>query len=364
MLNKLDRYLINQFWIILGIAILGFLSIFMVVDLIENLDRFMDNNVPSTVVFRYYVYTLPYFISIGLPMAVLISTVFSLGSMVKRNEWTAMKASGISLYRIAFPLIICGVLLSGISFLLDNKLVAYGNEKRFEIDRDYVKRKSRHKLKNTLKDIFIQKNSSNHISLSKYFLQKTVGYDLTMVDLDDLTINERIDAKKISWDLDSLKWSVSDYSIRQFNEHGLETNVKIGTRDSLIDLGFMPVDIQQQARKPDELDYYRLTERITQLKDNGVDTVKWEVTRYIKISFAFTNLIVILCGIPLVVFKERSSLSFGAGASVFVIFGYYALIKFGQSLGFKGVIEPMFSAWLGNVTFIIAAMILFWRAKT
>ena len=364
MLNKLDRYLINQFWIILGIAILGFLSIFMVVDLIENLDRFMDNKVPSPVVFRYYVYTLPYFISIGLPMAVLISTVFSLGSMVKRNEWTAMKASGISLYRIALPLVICGVLLSGISFLLDNKLVAYGNEKRFEIDRDYVKRKSRHKLKNTLKDIFIQKNSSNHISLSKYYLQKTVGYDLTMVDLGDLTINERIDAKKISWDLDSLKWSVSDYSIRQFNEHGLETNVKIGTKDSLIDLGFLPIDIQQQARKPDELDYYRLTERITQLKDNGVDTVKWEVTRYIKISFAFTNLIVILCGIPLVVFKERSSLSFGAGASVFVIFGYYALIKFGQSLGFKGVIEPMFSAWLGNITFIIAAMVLFWRAKT
>ena len=100
------------------------------------------------------------------------------------------------------------------------------------------------------------------------------------------------------------------------------------------------------------------------MKDNGVDTVKWEVTRYIKISFAFTNLIVILCGIPLVVFKERSSLSFGAGASVFVIFGYYALIKFGQSLGFKGVIEPMLSAWLGNITFILAALILFWRAKT
>ena len=134
MLNKLDRYLINQFWIILGISILGFLSIFMVVDLIENLDRFMDNKVPSPVVFRYYVYTLPYFISIGLPMAVLISTVFSLGSMVKRNEWTAMKASGISLYRIALPLVMCGVFLSGISVLLDNKLVAYGNAKRFDLD--------------------------------------------------------------------------------------------------------------------------------------------------------------------------------------------------------------------------------------
>jgi len=364
MLNKLDQYLIRQFWVILGISILGFLSIFIIVDLIENLDRFMDNKVPSEVVFRYYIYTLPYFVSIGLPMAVLISTVFSLGSMVKRNEWTAMKASGISLYRIALPLVICGVILSGISFLLDNKLVAYGNEKRFEIDRDYVKRKSRHKLKNTLKDIFLQKNSSNHISLSKYYIQKRIGYDLTIVDLGQLTIRERIDAKKIIWNSDSSKWSVSDYSVRQFNQDGLETNVMIGSKDSLMELGFLPNDIQQQARKPDELDYYRLTERIVQLKANGVDTIKWEVTRYIKISFAFTNLIVILCGIPLVVLKEKNSLSFGAGASVFVIFGYYALIKFGQSLGFKGIVEPLASAWLGNIIFVLAALLLFWRSKT
>ena len=69
-------------------------------------------------------------------MSVLISTVISLGSIVKRNEWTAMKASGISIYRISIPLIFSGFLLSGISFLLDNKLVSYGNEKRFDIDRD------------------------------------------------------------------------------------------------------------------------------------------------------------------------------------------------------------------------------------
>ena len=364
MLNRLDRYLINQFWVILGIAIMGFLSIFLVVDLIENLDRFMDNKVPTEIVLKYYLYTIPYFISIGLPMAVLISTVFSLGSMVKRNEWTAMKASGISLYRVATPLIVCGFLLSGISFLLDNNLVSYGNEKRFEIDRDYVKRKSRHKLKNTLKDIFLQKNSSSHISLSKYQIQKRIGYDLTMVDLGKLTIRERVDAKKISWNSDSLKWLVSDFSIRQFDQRGLETIVKIGKNDSLMSLGFIPADIQQQARKPDELDYYKLTERIMQLKENGVDTVKWEVTRYIKISFAFTNLIVILCGIPLVVLKERNSLSFGAGASVFVIFGYYAFIKFGQSLGFKGVMDPLASAWIGNIIFTAGAIILFLKSKT
>ena len=363
MLNKLDLYIVRQFSVILAISILGFLSIFLIVDVIENLDRFMDNKVPSMVIFQYYIYTLPYFIGIGLPMSVLLSTVFSLGSMVKKNEWTAMKSSGISLLRVAIPFIICGLILSYLSFILDNRLVTYGNEKRFEIDRDYVKRKSRHKLKSTLKDIFLQKNSSNHISLSKYFINKDIGYDLTMLDLGPEKIRDRIDAKKIVWKSDHSKWELSDFSIRVFDDSGLETEVKIGKGDTLVDLGFLPNEIQQQARKPDELNYYKLTDRIRQLKQNGVDTIKWEVTRQMKVSFAFTNLVVLLCGIPLVVMKGKNSLSFGAGASVFVIFGYYVLIKFGQSLGFKGVITPILSAWMGNIVFLLLAFTLFYKAR-
>jgi len=364
MLKKLDIYLLAQFLAILFISILGFISIFLIVDLIENLDRFMDNNVPSKIVLKYYIYTLPYFLSIGLPMSILISTVISLGSIVKRNEWTAMKASGISIYRVAIPLIICGFLLSGFSFLLDNKLVSYGNEKRFDIDRDYVKRKSRHKIKKTLKNIVLQKDLKTHISLVKYSIQKTKGYDLTLVDLGPELITKRIDAKKISWVSDIGKWSITDYSIRHFNNNGKEKNISIGKQDTLIDLGFLPQDIQQQARKPDELDFFKLTNMIKKLKKNGVETLKWEVTRYLKISFAFTNLIVVLCGIPLVVIREKGELSFGMGASIFVIFGYYAFIKFGQSLGFKGLLSPLLSAWIGNIVFILIGLVLFWKSKT
>jgi lipopolysaccharide export system permease protein len=363
-MNKLDQYLIQQFWAILALSVLGFVSIFVIVDLIENLDRFVDNKVPAGIVFQYYIYTLPWFVSIGLPMSMLISTVFSLGSMVKRNEWTAMKASGISLYRVALPLILSGLFISGASFVLDNQLVAYGNEKRFEIDRDYVKRKSRHKLRNTLKNIFLQKNTSTHISMGRYYIKKSVGHDLSVVELGESIIQNRIDAKKIKWNPDSLKWNLTGYSIRNFDENGEVTHVAINESDTLLALGFMPEEIQQQARKPDELDYFKLTERIQKLKENGVDTLRWEVTRYLKISFAFTNLIVVLFGIPLVVLKEKNSLSFGAGASVFVIFGYYAFIKFGQSLGFNGIVDPLLSAWLGNILFLTGGILLLWRART
>ena len=199
--------------------------------------------------------------------------------------------------------------------------------------------------------------------MEKYNIKKMSGNVLTWVDLGTDIIKQRIDARKIIYLDDSLTWKISNYSIRKF-QNGIETSVYFSEGDSLIDLRFTPEDINRQARTPDELNYYELTSRISELKNNGVKTVRWEVTRYLKISFALTNFIVVLCGIPLVVFKEKNSLSFGIGMSVFVIFGYYAFIKFGQSMGFNGQLAPIFSAWLGNIVFFIGGIILLvWARK-
>jgi lipopolysaccharide export LptBFGC system permease protein LptF len=81
------------------------------------------------------------------------------------------------------------------------------------------------------------------------------------------------------------------------------------------------------------------------------------------VAFAFTNLIVVLFGIPLVVMKPKSGVAFGAGASFLVIFSYYAFIKFGQSLGINGVLEPLTSAWLGNIIFITGGLLLLFSVR-
>ena len=251
MLKKLDLYLIQRFWIILNLSIIGFISIFIIVDLIENIDRFMDNHVPFNIIIKYYIYTLPWFINIGLPMSVLISTVFSIGTIVSNNEWTAIKASGISLYRISIPILLSGLFISGCSFILDNKLVSFGNEKRFEIDKDYVKRKSRHKIKNTLKNILLQKDLSKHIALEKYSIKDLKGTNLTIIDLDSSKITQRIDGKKIIWKSLDQKWLLTQYSIRKFDKYGIEKNIIINEGDTLIDLGFKPEEIRQRSKKPD-----------------------------------------------------------------------------------------------------------------
>ena len=363
-MKKLDIYIIRQFLVTLSMTLFGFLCVILIVDLIENLDRFIDNSIPARITIKYYIYAIPWFINIGLPMAMLISTVFSIGLIAKRNELSAMKSSGISLYRIAIPITIIGLIVSFISFELENTWVTKGNEVRFNIEREYMKRRSRVKAYKELRNVFLQKQEKTHISIGRYRIDTTVGRSFAAISLNEGIVSQRVDALGIKW-LDSLNiWNVSDFSIREFDESGSVNEIIISRGDTLLNLDFTPEDITHQSKTPDEMSFSDLTVRIAQLKENGVDTVKWEVTRYIKISFAFTNLIVILCGIPLVVLKERNSLSFGAGASVFVIFGYYAFIKFGQSLGFKGVMDPLASAWIGNIIFTAGAIILFLKSKT
>ncbi len=366
MIKKIDQYLLQQFFSILLMALVGFISIFVIVDLIENLDRFIDNSVPSNIVIKYYLYSLPWFVNIALPMAVLISTIFSVGLMAKRNEWTAMKATGISLYRIAFPLLLCGFLISGGSYILDNQLVSWGNEKRFDIEREYVKRKAKRSIntpKKIMKDVFIQKQETLHISLATYRPQQQSAEGINIVQLDSGQVFKRLDAQKMSF-IDSLsQWAVSDYSIRSFDSTGQETSMTFSDRDTLLTIEFVPDDIAQQFKSPEELNFQELDERIAILQENGVNTRRWEVVQQFKISFAFTNLIVILFGLPLVVMKMKGGLTFGAGMSVFVIFTYYAFIKFGQSMGFKGILEPLLSAWIGNIIFIIGGVILILFAR-
>jgi LPS export ABC transporter permease LptG len=363
MIKKLDIYLLQQFITTLVVSLMGFLSVFIIVDLIENLDRYIDNNMPWTIVVKYYGYSIPFFINIALPMSMMIATVFSFGLMTKRNEWTAMKSAGISLYRLSATLIIFSILISLVSFEFDNKYVSWGMSERTIIEKEYMKKKPRRRNKKTQNDIFFQKQEIQNIALTKYHLYSQKAEGITVITFADSIISQRIDAKEMVW-IDSLEqWVISNYSLRSFDENGNEEQVIISKNDTLLSIFLRPDEIAEGNKRPEELNYYELEKRIQYLQDNGVDATRWEVQRHFKVAFAFTNLIVVLFGIPLVVVRPKSGLTFGGGASFLVIFSYYAFIKFGQSLGISGVMDPFYSAWLGNVVFISGGLLLLFSVR-
>ncbi|MCH8011920.1 MAG: LptF/LptG family permease [Candidatus Marinimicrobia bacterium] len=357
-MKKLDIYIISQFILILGASIIAFLMIFIIVDAVENLDRFIDSSVPLKIISTYYLFSIPWFVNIGLPMAVLIATIFTVGLFSRRNELTAMKSSGISMYRIAAPLILCSLIISIGSFFFEDKLVTSGNLKRRNIEREYLGRTKSKDYRERRRNIFLQKSERFHIAIERYHSKYNKATGVAMQFLEKGKLVKRIDAKWMKWNADVERWNIHAFAIREFDSDGFETNVTISEKDTLLFIEFTPEDISQEAISPEERNYTQLKGFIIELKNNGVDTTRWEVNLHYKISFAFTNLIVVLFALPLVASKLKGGLAFGAGMSVFVIFSYYAFIRFGQTLGFKGVLDPFLSAWLGNVVFSIGGIFM------
>lgn len=355
-MKKLDLYLIRQFLSVLFMTLTGFVLLILVVDVIENMDQFIDNNVPFPMVVRYYGYSLPWYLNIGLPMSMLISSVFSVGMIAKKNELTAMKSSGISLYRIIIPILLIGLSISILSFNFDNGIVSWGHEQRNIIEKEHMTSRAKKQRKSILHNIFLQKKETTHVAVEKYLVNLNRAEGVTLFILNEGQVRSRLDAKTMTWDNVKNSWIINRFSLRKFDRMGEETDVHISENDSAFTLDITHQDIIQKSKSTDEMNYTELSKRIEKLTENGVDTQRWEVDRFFKVSFAFTNLIIVLFGVPLVAMRPKGGLTFGAGVGILVIFVYYAFIKFGLSLGYKGILDPISAAWLGNVVFSVAGV--------
>ena len=136
----LDRYLSRKFVFNLIFAIMAFVVIFLVIDLIENVDKFIDRKTKLSVVALYYIYYIPYIISLTLPISMLLACLFSIGSMSRHNEIVAQKTAGLSLYRIFLPVFVLAILISILAGLFNELVVPKSNQARLDIYRYDVKR--------------------------------------------------------------------------------------------------------------------------------------------------------------------------------------------------------------------------------
>jgi len=136
-----DRYITREFLRILGIALSAFLVIYLLVDIFDHIDTFIDRNAPLGTVIIYYLYMCPYIIVFTLPIGALMASLLSVGSMARNNELVAMKAGGVSLYRILAPLLISGALLSLMVVFAGGWAIPEINAKLRSIRKEEIERK-------------------------------------------------------------------------------------------------------------------------------------------------------------------------------------------------------------------------------
>lgn len=363
-MKKIDYYILREFSTTFLIVSLFFTLISLIVDIFENLNRFIDNQVTMDILLNYYKASLPSMVSVTIPVSCLVSSVFTYGMMIQRKEWLVFKSSGLSLYRLSFPVLFLGLMLSIGSFYFDNTVVIENNKKKNEIKNIYMsKNKNRTKDKSVFENVYFQMNQKDLVAIEKFNSNNNVAVNLNFIEIDNGMLLRRIDSKKAIWEETNSKWNLKDFSIREFEKDGLEKNVIISKIDSLVALKFEPYDIIKTASKSEEVSYSELKKQIISLERNGVNTLRWKVDLNYKIAYSFISIIVIFCGIPLSVYRSNTTLAFGGGLSLATIFSYVILLKFGQSLAYGGVLSPILGAWMSNIVFISIGIYLMINAR-
>ena len=360
MKKLLDRYIFKKFILTLFIILATFIIIFIIVNIIDFLDKFIERDLSSREILLYYIYTIPLFVSIALPMSILISTIFTMGSLQKNNEITAIKSSGISVRRIGRPILISGILFCFISFFFENTVVVKSIQKRFEIEKK-LRPLNKKYIKNRKNNIFYHLDKS-FLEIKKFNYKNDIGYNVSIQKYDGSDLIYRIDAKKMIWNQDKQNWILKNCLIRNWENDNFYYSTISDTTFYIEDIN--PEIIKQDFVKPEEMDYWELSSFINKLDSKGLETTRWLVNKYYKTAFACIPLIMIIFGLALSIQKPRSSHAIGIGLSIIVIFMYYALITFGKTLGYNNILPPFISVWFVNIIFLLSGTFIYFKART
>ena len=351
----LDKYIITSFIKKLFNILLVFVTIFLVVDIIEDIDKILDHSIKLNDISFLYIYSIPHYVGIAFPMAVLISTVMTFTIFQKNNELTALKASGVSIYRLAFPLVLIGILISVLMFYFENLVVTESTTLKSNFEQKYFKKGKKKKIDN---NILFQVGKDKILSIEKYNHRTNIAERVSIQEFNKNLMTSRLDAKNMTYD--GGNWILKDITYRTFGENITFKSIL----DSSIFISIDPIDLTEINTKPQEMNYWELSTFIDRLKSNGREYRKWLVDLNFKVAFSFSNILMIVFGISLSIQKPRSNLLAGVGASVFVIFIYYVMIKSGQTMGYKGVLSPFLSVWLANILFSITGIYLLTKTRS
>ncbi len=358
MLKLLDGMLLRRFFMNLFVAVVSWIVIFVILNIIENLSKFLDNGATLPQFLLYYLYFIPFVIKITLPIAVLLSALFALNSFAQNDEIIAQLAAGISLYRILKPLFIASLFISILSGLFDEFVVPASNQKRLDLYDYDISHKARPSEKSR-SNIFVQDSTKRKYIIKYYNGKSKEARKVSIQTFDNARLIERIDARKMIW-VDG-HWLLKDGRVRRFKN---QEEVFYTFKDSIFSqTELKPNDLLVIQKRPEEMSLRELNYFIKNQRMIGSDVKKWLVERNLKISVPFINFIVVLLIAPFAAKKKRSGIGLSFGLSLLVSFIYFIIIRFGQVLGYQGTLPPLLAAWMGNIIFLTLGLFSFYSAQ-
>lgn len=357
-MRLLDRYVLREFTTYLGLALLGFIAIFLVVDIFEKIDVFLDHQAPLWLVGRFYLYRAPEVVVQVFPVALLLATFLALGQFNKFGELTAMRVTGLSLIRILLPVFAVGALSVVVALLLSELVIPRANRERDSIYDLQIRQIQRQPV-NERADVTFLGRGGRIFYMRLYLVREQRMHEVSLQEFSGGELKRRIDAAEATWD--GTRWVFVSGFVREFGASG--ERARPFQRMAVDGIREVPDDFSKEVRQPDEMNFLELASYVDKLRTSGARVANHLVDLHLKLAFPLVNLVLVVIGASLATRLRMQSAAMSFGLSVAISFLYYAFMRTGQALGHSGALTPYLAAWMGDLAFGIVAVVMLFMAQ-
>ncbi|MGH7795676.1 MAG: LPS export ABC transporter permease LptG [Candidatus Binatia bacterium] len=350
----LDRYIAAGFLRIFFVSLAVITSLYFTVDFFDRIGSLMEAGASISSIARYFFYKAPLLISRTIGFATLFSTLFCLGTLARSREIVAIRSSGISIERVALPLMLLGLLICAFTFVWNETLVPVFTRNSQNIYKYEIKNRQQKSLLGT-QDIWIRGDAS-FINVD-YFDTRTAALENVTVFLlnRDFSLRALVEIPRAEWTNDG--WKTEEATEWNFLPDGQTFRQKV---TAALPIRETPEDLKLLARDAEEFSYFELRKQIADMRSKGIDTTGYEVDLQIKLALPFVAPLMVFLAIPFALKRHRGgSVSLSFGIAMVIGFGYWVLTAFCISLGHSGALPSWISAWIPNFIFAMVSLFFF-----
>ncbi|MFQ5896645.1 MAG: LPS export ABC transporter permease LptF [Candidatus Methylomirabilia bacterium] len=356
----IDRHMVREYLTYFAYGLGVGAVLILIATLLQKLDNFLVFRPPLRFIMEYLIYRIPTDLYQGLPVVTLVATIFLFLSMARYHELTALKAAGVSLYRIVLPILLLGLGVSAASVVFQETFLPVLNAKAREVDRVKIKRNlPRHLQRQT--QLWYRSSDAGFFRIELLDPVGQVMDDVTVLQIDrDFRVRSRLDARRARWT--PMGWEFREGLFREFG--GGNQVEAVPFRTTTFALPEDLEDFTQLQTSPDEMSYAELRAYLEKLQASGHHVRKYLVKLYSKLSFPLVHLIIPLVAIPFALVAPTGGRIIGIGLAIVLTVGYWVVHSLAISFAKADMLPPLLAAWTANLVFAGLGASLFLRTRT
>lgn len=362
-MKLIDKHILHTICVPLAYCLAAFLMLFVIFDLFNHLSDFIDAGTPFPLIVKFYLYLIPSVLIFIAPISLLLAILYGLSQLTRNNELTAMRASGVSLYRLMTPIIAVGFLASIAVSVVNETLAPWSaywtdqfiQSEKHEDDRPF----------HISEDLPFRDPNTRRVWMIGEFDRQT--FDMRRIEViqqrEDGSDEKRIQARAARW-LDGQWWFV-EATLQPLDESGFPSGPShMEALRKMEEFTETPRDFINVLKDPEFLSSRELLAFIQAHEHVSRDTLAiHEVNLHYRLAMPWTCLVVTLIGLPIGSHTGRKGAFRGIAIALGMFFSFYVLINFGMALGKNQTLPPGIAVWLPNVVFLLIGMVLVRRMR-